>query len=115
MKTKEEIRKCALKVRTEIGKAERRAAEKEIAERLIREDFYKNARCIYCYASFRDEAGTTEIIEESLKQGKRVAAPRVVGRRGMEFFFIKSRADLRPGTWEYTRARPVVCKSASAR
>ena len=61
MKTKEEIRKCALKVRAEIGKAERRAADKEIAERLIREDFYKNARCIYCYASFRDEAGTTEM------------------------------------------------------
>ena len=36
MKTKEEIRKCALKVRAEIGKAERRAADKEIAERLIR-------------------------------------------------------------------------------
>ena len=111
MKTKEEIRKCALKVRAEIGKAERRAAEKEIAERLIREDFYKNARCIYCYASFRDEAGTTEIIEESLKQGKRVAAPRVVGRRGMEFFFIKSRADLRPGTWNIPEPGPWCAKA----
>ena len=111
MKTKEEIRKCALKVRAEIGKAERRAADKEIAERLIREEFYKNARCIYCYASFRDEAGTTEIIEESLKQGKRVAAPRVVGRRGMEFFFIKSRADLRPGTWNIPEPGPWCAKA----
>ena len=96
METKEEIRKQILAVRAEISKAERRAAEAVIAERLMQADFYKNARCIYCYASFRDEAGTAQIIEGSLRQGKRVAAPRVVGRRGMEFFFIKSRADLRP-------------------
>lgn len=106
LETKEEIRKHAIKIRAEIGKEERRAAEKEITGRLIREGFYKNAGCIYCYASFRDEVGTTEIIEESLRQGKRVAAPRIVSRRGMEFFFIKSREDLRPGTWSIPEPAP---------
>lgn len=111
METKEEIRNHILKIRSEIGKAERRAAAQEITERLIREDFYKNARFIYCYASFRDEVGTTGIIEESLRQGKRVAAPRVVGRRRMEFFFIKSRADLRPGTWNIPEPGPWCSKA----
>ena len=87
METKEEIRERALKSRAEIEKADRRAAERGILERLIQEDFYADARCVYCYSSFRDEVGTSGIIEESLKQGKRVAAPRVVGRRRMEFFF----------------------------
>ena len=111
METKEEIRKRALEIRAEIGKAERRAAEQAVLERLTKEDFYKNARCIYCYASFRNEMGTTGIIEESLRQGKRVAVPRVVGRRGMEFFFIKSRADLRPGTWNIPEPGPWCAKA----
>lgn len=37
------------------------------------------------------------IIEEALRNGKRVALPRVRGKRGMEFCFIKSPADLKPG------------------
>lgn len=111
METKDEIRKRALEIRAEIGKAECRAAEQAVLERLTKEDFYKNARCIYCYASFRDEMGTTGIIEESLRQGKRVAVPRVVGRRGMEFFFIKSRADLRPGTWNIPEPGPWCAKA----
>ena len=111
MGTKEDIRKQILAVRAGISKAERRAAEAAIAERLMQTDFYKNARCIYCYVSFRDEAGTAQIIEGSLRQGKRVAAPRVVGRRGMQFFFIKSRADLRPGAWNIPEPGPWCAKA----
>lgn len=111
METKEEIRERALKSRAEIEKADRRAAERVILERLVQEDFYADARCVYCYSSFRDEVGTSGIIEESLKQGKRVAAPRVVGRRRMEFFFIKSRADLRPGAWNIPEPGPWCAKA----
>ena len=68
-----------------------------IAKRLFNELFYRNARFIYCYASFKDEVCTGKIIEESLRQGKKVALPRVSGERKMEFFFINSPADLKPG------------------
>lgn len=68
-----------------------------IAKRLFDETFYRNARFLYCYASFKGETGTDEIIEESLRRGKRVALPRVRGKRRMEFCFIKSPADLKPG------------------
>ena len=95
METKEEIRERALKSRAEIEKADRRAAERVILERLVQENFYADAG----------------IIEESLKQGKRVAAPRVVGRRRMEFFFIKSRADLRPGAWNIPEPGPWCAKA----
>ena len=37
------------------------------------------------------------IIEEALRNGKRVALPRVRGKRRMEFCFIMSPADLKPG------------------
>lgn len=109
--TKADIRARALKLRAEIGQTERRKAEQEIKERLIGASFYEEAHCIYCYASFRDEVGTRAIIEESLKQGKKVAVPRVIGRRKMAFFFIKSMADLRPGAWSIPEPGPW-CKKA---
>ena len=111
METKEEIRQYALKIRKGLKKAERSAAEQAVTERLLTDPVYKNARCIYCYASFRDEVGTSVIIEESLRQGKKVAAPRIAGRRRMEFFFIKSRADLRPGAWNIPEPGPWCAKA----
>lgn len=100
METKEEIRKYALKLRAGIKKPQRAAAERAITERLMKEPLYENARCIYCYASFRDEVDTTDIIRETLIRGKKVAVPRVAGRRTMEFYFIESMADLSPGIWD---------------
>ena len=111
METKEEIRQYALKIRKGLKKAERSAAEQAVTERLLTDPVYKNARFIYCYASFRDEVGTSVIIEESLRQGKKVAAPRIAGRRRMEFFFIKSRADLRPGAWNIPEPGPWCAKA----
>ena len=51
------------------------------------------------------------IIEVSLRRGKKVAVPRIVGRRRMEFFFIKSRADLRPGAWNIPEPGPWCAKA----
>lgn len=68
-----------------------------IAKRLFDEPSYRDARFIYCYDSFKDEAGTAAVIEESLRRGKKVALPRVCGNRKMEFFLIKSPADAATG------------------
>ncbi len=111
LEAKAEIRERALKDRAKIPKADREAAEHAILERLVREDFYADACCVYCYSSFRDEVATTGIIEESLKRGKKAAVPKVIGRRRMEFFFIKSREDLRPGTWDIPEPGPWCAKA----
>ena len=47
--------------------------------------------------SFKDEADTASIIDESLRLGKQVALPRVSGKRKMEFFFISGQKDLVTG------------------
>ena len=106
LEAKAEIRERALKDRAKIPKADREAAEHAILERLVREDFYADACCVYCYSSFRDEVATTGIIEESLKRGKKAAVPKVIGRRRMEFIFIKNREDLRTGTWDIPEPGP---------
>lgn len=94
---KKEIREKYRKIRELIADDERQDADRRIAERLFGQPAYQNARFIYCYASYKDETDTGRIIEESLRRGKRVALPRVRGKRRMEFCFIKSPADLKPG------------------
>ncbi len=94
---KKEIREKYRCVRKEISPDVRKEADERIADRLFSEPAYREARFIYCYASLEDEADTHRIIEEALRQGKRVALPRVRGKHRMEFCFIKSPADLRPG------------------
>lgn len=95
--TKKEIREKYRQIREALLPEIRKSADGMIARRLFDEPFYRDARFIYCYASFKDEVDTNEIIEESLRNGKRVALPRVRGKRRMEFCFIKSPADLKPG------------------
>ena len=95
--TKKEIREQYRRIREALPPEMRKSADEMIAKRLFDCAFYQNARFIYCYASLNDEAGTNMIIEEALRNGKRVALPRVRGKRRMEFCFIKSPADLKPG------------------
>lgn len=95
--TKEEIRKYFLTLRGEITQEERKEYDKKIAELVLADSLYKDSDVVYCYASFRDEVSTKEIIETTLASGKKLAVPRVVGRRKMEFCYIRNRADLRPG------------------
>ena len=95
--TKKEIREQYRRIREALPPEKRKSEDEMIAKRLFDCAFYQNARFIYCYASLKDEAGTNMIIEEALRNGKRVALPRVRGKRRMEFCFIKSPADLKPG------------------
>ena len=95
--TKEEIREKYRKIRAQIPSETRKHADSQIAERLFNRPEYRDARIIYCYMSFKDQADTASIIDESLRLGKQVALPRVSGKRKMEFFFISGQKDLVTG------------------
>ncbi len=95
--TKEEIREKYRKIRAQIPSETRKHADSQIAERLFNRPEYRDARIIYCYMSFKDEADTASIIDESLRLGKQVALPRVSGKSKMEFFFISGQKDLVTG------------------
>lgn len=95
--TKEKIREKYRKIRAQIPSETRKHADNQIAKRLFNRPEYRDARIIYCYMSFKDEADTASIIDESLRLGKQVALPRVSGKRKMEFFFISGQKDLVTG------------------
>lgn len=67
-----------------------------IYRQLLSIDDILRAFCVYCYVSFRREAGTWRFMESLLKQGKCVAVPKVVGR-DLEFYSISGKTDLEEG------------------
>lgn len=70
-----------------------------IAEKIFSMDCYRNAKTVYLYIGCKGEVGTVEIMEAALRDGKKVAAPRVFGE-DMRYFYITSQEDLEPGYFQ---------------
>lgn len=94
---KKDIRKQYLGIRKSISPDVRADADRRITERLLESSLFLEAQSVYCYVSYGHEADTRRILEESLRRGKKTAAPRVLGKRRMEFFFLETTEDLSPG------------------
>ncbi|KAI4444229.1 putative protein YqgN [Schaedlerella arabinosiphila] len=97
MAAKKEIRARALKERRELPPEVKRSHDREILRLAAAHPFFQNAREIYCYASFRDEVPTAGLIEQAWRDKKLVAVPRVTDGLRMEFCYIESFRQLRPG------------------
>lgn len=97
MEAKKEIRARALKERAALLPEARASFDQKIRELAAAHPFFQNAREIYCYASFRDEVSTAGLMELAWKAGKKVAVPCVTDSLQMEFYYIESLEELRPG------------------
>lgn len=93
---KREVREKALSLRDALSPAERTAYSKEIMDRIIHLDCYRNAAALLVYVSFRSEVETETLIDKALSDQKTVFAPAVSGRE-MEFFRITSLRELKSG------------------
>ena len=76
-----------------------------ICEQLLNLDEILRAFCVYCYVSFRREAGTWRFMETLVKQGKCVAVPKVVGKE-LEFYAISGKTDLEEGVMGIMEPKP---------
>ena len=72
---------------------------REIQRLLFSSAIFQDAKEIFCYVSFGDEADTRFIIEESLRCGKKTAVPKVLSAGVMEFYYIDSPEQLVPGAF----------------
>ena len=61
----------------------------ELARQFLATESYRNARTVYGYLPFNQEVRTQPILEQALREGKRVAIPKVLGRE-MKFFYIQN-------------------------
>lgn len=82
------------KLRAHIRSLKRQLTETEIAEkskilcaRFTATEAYRNAKTVYGYMSYNQEVRTLPILEQALRDGKRVAIPKCYGAE-MRFIFM---------------------------
>ena len=81
-------------LRSEIRAKKRAMTEDEIqlrsqklGEKFLTSDAYRNAKTIYGYLPYNQEVRTTPMLAQALKDGKRVAVPKVYGEE-MKFIYL---------------------------
>ena len=93
---KKKLRSAYLEKRNNMEPEKRGAASKKIKEWVFANKRVKAAKILFVYASYKSEVETKEIIQGALRQGKRVAVPKVHGTE-MFFYEIQSWEELFPG------------------
>lgn len=84
---KKELRAQGLQQRNTLSGFEIEEKSRKIFSRLVELDQFNSSRIIMAYIDFRNEVATRDFIRQCLKQGKRIALPRVVfeseGKKGL--------------------------------
>ena len=82
---KSELRKQVLHEMKAISQEQKPAIDQALTERLLHHPFYQEAKVIATYLSFSHEFQTQELIEQVLKDGKKVLIPKTYPKGRMEF------------------------------
>lgn len=95
--TKAEIRKSVLAIRKNVE--ERDEKDFLIASCLMSQKFYKEAKTIMVYISYNGEVDTHKLIENMLKDGKKLCAPKCISKEIMEACAFERISDLTSGAY----------------
>lgn len=90
-------------LRRRIREQKRAMTDSEITERsarlgqlLLQSEAYKNAKTIYGYLPYNQEVRTVPMLEQALRDGKRVAVPKVYGEE-MKFLYLEDLTQVEKG------------------
>ena len=90
-------------LRAQIRAQKRAMTEQQIVEKSLRlgelflaSDAYKNAKTIYGYLPYNQEVRTVAMLEQAMKDGKRVAVPKCYGDE-MRFIFMDDLSKVEKG------------------
>ena len=90
-------------LRSEIRALKRAMTEEEIqlrsqklGEKFLASEAYQNAKTIYGYLPYNQEVRTTPMLEQALRDGKRVAVPKVYGDE-MQFIYLEDMSHVEKG------------------
>ena len=97
---KQNMRKNARQRREQMPSEERAAADRAIADNVMRLRQYSACHTVLIYVSTPSEIDTFGIIERCFRDGKKVAVPRCIpNTRDMEFHYIESIEELSSGAF----------------
>ena len=82
---KAELRKKILQEMKALSQEQKQAMDRALTERFSHRPFYQEAKTIATYLSFPHEFQTQELIEQALKDGKKVLIPKTYPKRRMDF------------------------------
>ena len=82
---KSELRKQVLQEMKALSQEQKQAIDQALTERLLQHPFYQEAKVIATYLSFPHEFQTQELIEQALKDGKKVLIPKTYPKGRMDF------------------------------
>jgi 5-formyltetrahydrofolate cyclo-ligase len=111
------LRLTKAKIRTKILAAFKNKKEEELFEKsrtimsaLFRNQLFKQAKTVMFYVSLGSEVDTSEMIEKTIKLGKRVVVPVCAGNRKIEPCLFTHKGTMRRGPYgilEPVRKKPV--------
>ena len=93
---KKELRAQIRAQKRAMTEAEIDSKSARLGELFARSDAYRNARSIYFYLPYNQEVRTVPMVEQALRDGKRVAVPKCYGEE-MRFIWITDLKDIAPG------------------
>ena len=107
---KRRLRKRYRKLRENCPAELKAKLDKALTAQVLSLDEFKSCETLFVFISSPIECDTSEIISEAFRQGKRVAVPRCIDKFGkMDFYYIKSTADLSPGSFSLMEPDPEKC------
>lgn len=84
---KKELRRSIRERKRAMTEAEIVARSEKLGVLFAQSEAYKNAKTIYGYLPYNQEVRTVPMLEQALKDGKRVAVPKVYGEE-MKFLYL---------------------------
>ena len=98
IKEKKEIRKHMLKQRDMIDKIQKQKWDNEIFNKVINSEYYKKAKTIFLFVSFKSEVDTHKLIEYAINDNKEICVPKIETKeKGIELYKITGFDDLKVG------------------
>ena len=82
---KAESRKQVLQKMKAIPREQKQAMDQALTERFLKHPFYQEAKVIATYLSFPHEFQTQELIEQALRDGKKILIPKTYPKGRMDF------------------------------
>ena len=82
---KSELRKQVLQEMKAFPREQKQAMDQALTDQFLKHPFYQEAKVIATYLSFPHEFQTQELIEQALKDGKKVLIPKTYPKGRMDF------------------------------
>ena len=82
---KSELRKQVLQEMKALPREQKQAMDQALTDQFLKHPFYQEAKVIATYLSFPHEFQTQELIEQALKDGKKVLIPKTYPKGRMDF------------------------------